>query len=382
MVSLGIEVLLAQKRDLLRGKRVGYVGNYTVTDSRLRPVIDLLGDSRDWRLSVLFGPEHGVKNAAREGEHVTSEVDSHTGLMSYSLYGELYKPTSTMLQDVDVLVIDLPDIGARYYTNMSTMAYCLEVCAELGLPVVVLDRPNPLGGVHREGNIPEKSYYSFVGMYPIPNRHGLTLGELACLYNNGPVPHADLTVVRIEGWERGQMFPATGLPFVPASPNANSFEMCVLYPGTCLFEGTNLSVGRGTANPFAVIGAPWVDGHQVVSAFNALKLPGIIARPVYFTPRYSIHQGELCSGIQLHVTDAGIVEPVRAGLALLQIMAHEYRDFAFLPGSGNKLPPIDRLAGTDKLRQAVHQGRAWDYLDEARPAVEAFANSIKPLLLY
>jgi uncharacterized protein YbbC (DUF1343 family) len=382
MVSPGIEVLLSQRRDLLRGKRVSFVGNYTVTDSRLRPVIDLLWDSHDWRLSVLFGPEHGIKNAAREGELVVSEADPHTGLVSYSLFGEQYRPTSAMLQNIDVLVIDLPDIGSRYYTNMSTMAYCLEACGVLGLPVVVLDRPNPLGGVHREGNIPEQSYYSFVCMYPIPNRHGLTLGELACLYNNSLVPPANLTVVRIEGWERTQMFPATGLPFVPASPNTNSFEMCVLYPGTCLFEGTNLSVGRGTANPFSVIGAPWVNGHQVAHAFNALKLPGIIARPVYFTPRYSIHQGKLCSGIQLHIIDAEITKSVRAGLALLQIMAHEYQDFAFLPGSGNNSPPIDRLAGTDKLRQAVHQGHAWDYLDEAHAAVEAFANNVKPLLLY
>jgi uncharacterized protein YbbC (DUF1343 family) len=382
MVSPGIEVLLAQRRDLLRGKRVGFVGNYAVTDSRLRPVIDLLWDSHDWRLSVLFGPEHGIKNATREGEHVASETDLHTGLMSYSLFGESRKPTNAMLQDIDVLVIDLPDIGSRYYTNMSTMAYCLEVCGILGLPVVVLDRPNPLGGIQREGNIPEKSYYSFVCMYPIPNRHGLTLGELACLYNNELASPANLTVVRIAGWERAQMLPATGLPFVPTSPNANSFEMCVLYPGTCLFEGTNLSVGRGTANPFCIIGAPRVNGHQVASAFNALKLPGIIARPVYFTPWYSIHQGKLCSGIQLHITDAEIVEPVRAGLALLQIMAHECQDFAFLPGSDNNPPPIDRLAGTDKLRQAIQQGHAWDFLDEARPAVEAFANHSRPLLLY
>ncbi|HLI71599.1 MAG TPA: DUF1343 domain-containing protein [Ktedonobacteraceae bacterium] len=382
MVSPGIEVLLAQRRDLLRGKRVGFVGNYTVTDSRLRPVIDLLWDSREWRLSVLFGPEHGIKNAAREGQPVSSEIDPHTGLMSYSLYGDLYKPTGAMLRDIDVLVIDLPDIGSRYYTNMSTLAYCLEICGELGLPAVVLDRPNPLGGVRREGNLPEKSYYSFVCMYPVPIRHGLTTGELARLYDSKLERPADLTVVPVEGWEREQMFPATGLPFVPASPNTNSFEMCVLYPGTCLFEGTNLSVGRGTANPFAIIGAPWVNGHQIADVFNALKLPGIVARPVYFTPWYSIHQGELCSGVQLHVVDAEALEPVRAGLALLQIVAQEYQDFAFLPGSDNKLPPIDRLAGTDKLRLAVSQGRALAYLDEARPDVQDFATSIKPFLLY
>lgn len=382
MVSLGIEVLLAQRRDLLRGKRVGYVGNYTVTDSRLRPVIDLLWDAQEWHLSVLFGPEHGVKNAAREGQSVSSEIDPHTGLMSYSLYGELYKPTSAMLRDVDVLVIDLPDIGSRYYTNMGTLAYCLEVCGELGLPAVVLDRPNPLGGVRREGNLPEASYYSLVCMYPVPIRHGLTMGELASLHNSKLEQPADLTVVRAEGWERGQMFPATGLPFVPASPNTNSFEMCALYPGTCLFEGTNLSVGRGTANPFAIIGAPGVNGHQVAAAFNALKLPGIIARPIYFTPWYSTHQGKLCGGVQLHVINADVLEPVRAGLALLQIMAQEYQDFAFLPGSGNKPASIDRLAGTDKLRQAVSQGRALAYLDEARPDVEVFTASIQPFLLY
>lgn len=382
MVTPGIEVLLAQRRDLLRGKRVAYVGNYTVTDSRLRTVIDLLWDAHEWRLSVLFGPEHGVKNAAREGQSVASEIDPHTGLMSYSLYGDLYRPTAALLQDIDVLVIDLPDIGSRYYTNMSTLAHCLEVCGERGLPVVVLDRPNPLGGVRREGNLPEKSYYSFVCLYPIPIRHGLTMGELALFYNSGLEQPADLTVVRMEGWERAQMFPATGLPFVPTSPNTNSFEMCVLYPGTCLFEGTNLSAGRGTAKPFCIIGAPWINGHQTAHAFNTLKLPGIIARPTYFTPWYSIHQGQLCSGVQLHITVAEILEPVRAGLALLQIIAQEYQDFAFLAGADHTLPPLDRLAGTDKLRQAVSQGRALAYLDAVRPDVEAFATAIKPFLLY
>lgn len=382
MVALGIEVLLSQQQDLLRSKRVGLVSNYTATNSRFQPVIDLLLDGDSWRLVKLFGPEHGVKNAAKEGEHVASEMDDHSGLPVYSLYGELHKPTPEMLTGLDVMVIDLPDIGTRYYTNMNTLAYCLEACASVGIPVIVADRPNPIGGVVREGNLPDPAFYSFVGMYPIPNRHGLTLGELAQLHNDGLNSRADLMVVRAEGWSRQQMLPDTGLPFVPSSPNTNSLEMCLLYPGTCLFEGTNLSVGRGTAHPFTVIGAPYVDGHQWAQVFNEAELPGVRARPLYFIPSYSTHQGELCGGVQLHVTDRHVLQSVRIGLVLLQTAFSLFKEFELLPPQGGGPWFLDLLAGTDRLRHLVSQGNAEAYLGDSRSAVEQFTHTVQPYLLY
>ena len=383
MIQLGIEVLLTSCRDLLKGKRVGLVSNYNVTDSHFRPVIDLLVESDDWQVMKLFGPEHGVKNSAKEGEHVSSGTDDHTGLPVFSLYGETRKPSADMLTGLDILVIDLQDIGCRYYTNMNTMAYCMEACAEIGLPCLVLDRPNPINGTDREGTILDLEYRSFVGMHAIPNRHGLTMGELANYFNQHMEPRCDLTVIEVHGWKRETILSETGLPFIPSSPNTDSLEMCLLYPGTCLFEGTNVSLGRGTANPFKVLGAPYVNGHLLADWFNQKKLPGVIARPLYFTPTYSQYAGELCSGIQLHVTNPKRLKSVLTGVTLLQGMADLFSNhFNFLQTAEGQRPFIDLLAGTNKLREFLGKGQAITYITDSEFELDAFSKRIKPFEIY
>ena len=381
-IKLGVETLMEERRDLLRGRRVGLVSNYTMTDSVLRRVIDLLTADGAWRVERLFGPEHGVKNSAREGEHVLTETDGHTGLPAYSLYGESKRPAQEVIENLDALVIDLQDIGCRYYTNMNTVANCMDAAAQAGISCVVLDRPNPLGGVAREGNILQDAYRSFVGGHAIPIRHGLTMGELARLFRR-TIPDCDLTVVPMQGWRREMLYPATGLPFVPPSPNTTGFPMVFLYPGTCLFEGTNLSVGRGTTHPFEVIGAPFVDGHALAAWFNAQGVSGAVARPVYFTPHYSQYSGELCQGVQLHLVDPLATEAMRPGLTLLQGVAQLHPEqLAFSGEKQGGRPFFDLLAGTDALRNMVRSGRAVDFLSDHRADVERFSQDVEDILLY
>ncbi|SFU45083.1 exo-beta-N-acetylmuramidase NamZ family protein [Alicyclobacillus macrosporangiidus] len=383
MVRLGIERLVTEERHILSGKRVGLVTHYAMVDRNFRCTVDILVNDPAWTVVKLFGPEHGLLNCGREGEEIFTQIDEHTGLVAYSLYGPQYKPTADMLEGIDVLVIDLPDIGSRYYTNISTMVYCLEACAEVGIPCVVLDRPNPIGGMVREGNLQEPGYLSFVGCFPLPNRHGLTMGELAVLYHSTLTPSCPLTVVRMEGWRRRDLLPDTGLPFIPVSMNTTRLDMALLYPGTCLFEGTNLSEGRGTAHPFEFIGAPFIDGHRVAARFNALRLPGVVARPVYFVPTYQKYNGELCQGVQLHVVDRQSLQPVRTGILLLQLIAEMYPEsFAFQARHKDGRLAFDLLAGTDRLRRWILTGEADRYLEEAASEVEVFHQQVRDVLLY
>jgi uncharacterized protein YbbC (DUF1343 family) len=383
VVQLGIEVLLTDRLDLIRRKRIGLVSNYTMTDSNYRPVIDLLAQNKEWQLIKLFGPEHGVKTAAKEGEHVSSGTDENTGLPVYSLYGKTRQPDAEMLADLDVLVIDLQDIGSRYYTNMNTVYYCMEACGKKGLPCLVLDRPNPINGVSREGNILNPEFRSFVGMHPIPNRHGLTMGELAHFFNDEMEPKCDLTVVEIRDWDRHSLLSETGLPFIPSSPNTANLDMCLLYPGACFFEGVNVSLGRGTAHPFEVVGAPYIDGHRLSAWFNEQNLPGIVSRPTYFTPTYSQYTGKLCNGIHLHITKPKVLEPVRIGLTLLQgVNALFPKAFDFLGVAEGKRPFIDLLAGSDRLRELVVKEEALTYLTDSRNELDKFSREIKRFELY
>jgi uncharacterized protein YbbC (DUF1343 family) len=383
MSKLGIEVLLTQRRELLRGRTIGVVSNYNVTDSLIRPIISLLVEDNEWTVAKLFGPEHGVKNSAKEGEEVDFTIDEATGLPAYSLYGRHKKPTPEMLEGLDVLVFDLVDIGARYYTNMNTLAYCMEACAEAGLPIVVLDRPNPIGGETREGNILNMEYASFVGMHPIPNRHGLTMGELAMFFQSRLSTPCDLTVVRMSDWKRSMLLSDTGIPFVPSSPNTTCLDMCLLYPGTCFFEGVNVSVGRGTTHPFEQVGAPYIRGHQLSKWFSHQGLPGVVARPAYFTPTYSQYTGELCEGVFLHMTDPRTLEPVKTGITLLQGIATLYSEkFEFLGVNGPGKPFIDLLAGNSRLREYIVKGEGLSYLEESRSELEQFNQDIQAVLLY
>lgn len=383
MSKLGIDELLLHRKNLLRGRRVGVVSNYHVTDASFQPVIRALVAETDWTVTKLFGPEHGVKNGAKEGQEVDFEIDTATGLPAYSLYGPHKKPTPDMLDGLDVLVIDLVDIGCRYYTNMNTVAYCMEACAEIGLPVVVLDRPNPIGGKVREGNILNMDFSSFVGMHPIPNRHGLTMGELAGFFNARFVTKCDLTVVQMTDWKRGMLLSDTELSFVPSSPNTTCLDMSLLYPGTCFFEGTNVSAGRGTTHPFEQIGAPFINGHQLMQWLNDQRLPGVVARPIYFVPTYSHYTGELCEGVALHVTDPRTLEPVKTGVVLLQGIAELYPDtLEFISVDGLSKPFIDLLAGTSELREFILKGQGLKYLEKSSEALEQFNHEIEAFELY
>lgn len=357
-VRTGLEVLLEQRLDLIAGKRVGLITNHAGVNRRLESTVDLLAQHPDVQLTALFAPEHGLRGDVQAGESVATFTDDRTGLPVYSLYGPTRatrKPSAAMLENVDVLVCDLQDGGSRYFTYLSTMGYAMEAAAEQEVPFIVLDRPNPIGGVAIEGNLPVNEFLSFVGAYKVPIRHGLTLGEFARFINAEHNIGAELVVVPMEGWRRDMYFGETGLPWVQPSPNIPTPQTLVAYPGTCLFEGTNLSEGRGTTRPFEWLGAPWIDGYAWAETMNSLNLPGVMFRPVYFTPTFSKHQGTLCQGVEVHITDVRTFRPVETGLHLLaSARAQNDEAFAWVPPLGEIGEWfIDLLAGTDQLRLAL-----------------------------
>ena len=378
---LGIDVLLSSRLDLLRGKRVGLVTNATGMDHALRSSVDRFAARSDFRLVALFGPEHGVRGDVQAGDKVASSRDAATGLPVHSLYGEHREPTPEMLAGVDVLVFDIQDVGTRFYTYPSTLAGVMRAAKRAGIPVIVADRPDPLGGVRVEGPVLDPALASFVGMFPIPIRHGMTIGELATLFNTGFGIGAELHVVAMQGWQRGDEPLRGALPWVPPSPNMPTPDTALVYPGMGLLEGTNVSEGRGTTRPFETLGAPWVDARALAERLNALGLPGVRFRPTWFTPTFSKHAGQACGGVQLHVTDRAAFLPVRTGIAVLKAL-HDQQpgEFAFLPGQ----PPFfDRLAGVDDLRAANARGDTLDVI-EARwqPGLAAFEVLRRQHLLY
>ncbi len=320
-VLTGADMLVEKRLDLLAGKRVALVTNHTGRLSNGESTLDVLV-RKGVRVVRLFGPEHGIRGTAGAGESVVDTIDAKTGIPLVSLYGKIQKPTPAMLADIDVMVYDIQDVGARFYTYISTMKLCMEAAAENGLEFLVLDRPNPLGGLKVDGPIMEDSLRSFVGMLPIPVVYGLTCGELAGMINgerwlSGGL-RAKLTVVRMEGWKRTMLWEATGLAWEPPSPNIPLPGSALVYPATCYLEGTNLSEGRGTPRPFEIVGAPFLDGVRLSSALNALKLKGVKISPTSFTPQASKFKGESCQGVLLEVTDAAAFEPLRTALSLLK----------------------------------------------------------------
>ena len=379
--ATGLEVLLQEPPALLRGKGIGLITNPTGVDRELRSGIDLIARHPALRLVALFGPEHGVRGDAQAGEHVQASRDVATGLPVFSLYGEHREPTAAMLDGIDVLVFDIQDVGARFYTYPYTLAGALRAARRAGIPVVVLDRPNPVGGLKVEGPVLEPELASFVGEFPIPIRHGMTLGELARLFNDAFDIHAQLHVIPVEGWRRAAAEPGGALPWVPPSPNMPTPDTARVYPGTALFEGTNVSEGRGTTRPFETIGAPFIDADVLARHMNALDLPGVVFRPAWFTPTFSKHAGLLCGGVQLHVTDADAFLPVRTGLALLKAIHDLYpAGFRFAPGTPSF---FDRLAGNAWIRQAIVHGDSVEAI-EARwqPGLRRFEQLRARYLLY
>lgn len=354
----GIEVLLREHLAELRGRRIGLVTNLTGVDRDLRSDIDLLAAHKDLELVALFGPEHGVRGDAQAGEHVDAARDAATGLPLHSLYGATREPTASMLAGIDLLLFDIQDIGTRYYTYASTLAGVLRAARRQDIPVWVLDRPNPLGGEKVEGPVLEPRFASFVGEFPIPVRHGMTIGELARLFNEAFGIGARLRVIPVRGWRRGDTEPGGAMPWVPPSPNMPDRDTALVYPGTALLEGTNVSEGRGTTRPFTMIGAPFVDAQALAARLNALGLPGVRFRPTWFTPGFSKHAGKSCGGVQLHVTDRGAFQPFRSGLAVVKALhdlyPEQFRFRADLPGASADF--FDHLAGNAWLREAIERG--------------------------
>ncbi|MFS0722504.1 exo-beta-N-acetylmuramidase NamZ domain-containing protein [Paenibacillus sp. 1P07SE] len=349
MIASGIDNIVSID-PLLKGRRVGLITSPTGLSAHLRPTIDILHER--YRLAALFSPEHGVRGDLDAGALVDSYTDAATGVPVYSLYRKDSKRlTAEMLEAVDVVVYDIQDIGARYYTFIYTMLYALEDCARAGKPFVVLDRINPLDGMTVEGNVLKAGYSSFVGNYPLAIRYALTAGEVATMAGDESGWGAELHVVRCSGWERKHRYSDTGRVWIPPSMGIPRLDTALLYPGTCLFEGTNLSEGRGTTAPFEIIGAPYIDAERLARVMNGHRLPGVYFRPLSFKPSTSKHAGTLCKGVQVHVLDEAAVRPVALGLTLLFTIRELFAPFAFLPPvrDGGR-PFIDLLCGDRILR--------------------------------
>ncbi len=381
-MKLGLDIFLERAYKSFEGKRIGLVTNMTGVNQVLVPSIDLFYEHSGVFLTALYAPEHGIRGDAKEGETVKSTTDPYTNLPVFSLYGETKKPTENMLDMVDVLVFDLQDIGARYYTFIYTMAYLMEACQDHGKQFVVLDRPNPISGEALEGNLVEENVRSFVGLLPIPNRHGMTVGELSLLFKYEFGYSCDLTVIQMEGWRRHMYFDDTGLFWVSPSPNTTNIDMTTLYPGTCLFEGTNLSEGRGTTRPFEVVGAPFMDGYKLARAFNEKNVPGILARPTSFIPTYQKYKDDVCNGIQLHIANRYEVNAFKTGVLLLEIVAQLYpNQFEFTQHTNGKYF-FDLLAGTKKLKDDIVNGRSTAFFSECNEQLKGFQENREPYLLY
>lgn len=381
-MKLGLDLFLEKEYKEYIGKRIGLITNMTGVNKELVPTIDLFHEHPQINLTALYSPEHGIRGDVKEGEKVGSETDPHTGLPVYSLYGETRRPTEEMLANVDLLVFDLQDIGSRYYTYIYTMANVMEACAEYGKDMIVLDRPNPISGVKVEGNLVEEDFRSFVGMFPLPNRHGMTVGELALLFNEEFHLACNLKVIKMEGWSREDYFDNTNLHWISPSPNTTDLDMMILYPGTCLVEGTNLSEGRGTIRPFEYIGAPFINGHLLAREFNALKVPGVLARTTSFIPTYQKYSGETCSGIQLHVIDREKLNSFEAGILLLELIIKMYpEDFHFTKHESGRYF-FDLLAGTNILRESLLKGNVTPFLNASEKDAKDFLDRRKEYLIY
>lgn len=355
MVSLGVERLLDRPSSLVGDERIGLLTNHAAVDHGLTPTVDRLDAAEEIDLRQLYGPEHGLRGTEQAGVAVESSTDSRTGLPVESLYGETRRLTPVLLDGVDTLLCDLQDVGSRYYTLVSTLAYAMQGVAAADARMVVLDRPNPIAPLGVSGNRVDPAFSSFVGGYRLPITHGLTLGELATYLNDEFDMGATLDIVEIRGWQRSQWFDETDLPWVLPSPNVPTLTTATLYPGTCLLEGTNLSEGRGTTKPFELVGAPWIDAEEWATQLEASALDGVAFRPTAFRPTFSKHQEEAVKGVQVHVRDRDAIDPVRVGMTLLVSAFTGFEKTAWVEDGDAYV--IDRLAGTDTLRRTVDERR-------------------------
>jgi uncharacterized protein YbbC (DUF1343 family) len=386
MVVLGSERLLASTA--LNGARVGLVSNPASVDRQLRHIADHLAVHQDARLAALFGPQHGFRSDVQDNMIETRHAhDEVRRVPVYSLYSDVREPTREMLRDLDLLVIDLQDVGVRIYTYIYTMANCLKAARRHGLKVIVCDRPNPIGGLQVEGPVLVPGFESFVGMYPIPMRHGLTIGEIARLFNEEFGIGADLEVIAMEGWRREMYWDDTDLTWIISSPNIPTFDTTTVYPGGVLFEGTNVSEGRGTTRPFELIGAPWVVAERFAEAMNRRDLHGVYFRPAVFEPTFQKHAGKACAGVQIHARDRRTFRPVEAGVALIEAFrASDPNQFRWKDPPYEyeyEKMPIDCLAGSSTLRDQIDAGvPAHEIAAGWKEPVDEFLKIRERVLLY
>jgi uncharacterized protein YbbC (DUF1343 family) len=362
-VKLGLETLLEAEPHRLRGARVGLICNQASVDHKFRHAADLLYEHPTVELRALFGPQHGIRGDVQDNMIETEHtVDRETGLPIHSLYSETREPTEAMLADLDVLVLDMQDVGCRIYTFAYTMANCMVAARKFGKKVIVCDRPNPINGVDVAGNVLEPEHASFVGQFSIPTRHGMTLGELARMFNEHFQLNCDLEVVKMEGWERNSWHDQTDAPWVMPSPNMPTLDSATVFPGTVHFEGTQLSEGRGTTRPFELIGAPYVEAEEYARRLNELDLRGVFFRSCIFRPTFQKHGGTSCGGVQIHVIDRNVFEPVMAGVAMVKVAHDLYpKEFRWKEPPYEYVydrNPFDVIAGTSSIRRAIEQGTA------------------------
>lgn len=386
-ITLGLEALLAQRLDLLAGKRVGLICNPTTVDHNFLHAADLFHLNPEINLTALFGPQHGIRGETQDNMiEWESFHDRRTSVMSFSLYGKVRQPTTEMLDNLDVLVFDIQDVGTRVYTFNYTMALAMIAAKRDAKQMIVLDRPNPIGGHWVEGSLLESGWESFVGMFPIPMRHGMTVGELARLFNDHFGIGCDLTVVPMEGYDRSMWFDQTDAPWVMPSPNMPTPDTAVVYPGTVYVEGTKISEGRGTTRPFEINGAPYCDAHELADSLNASGLPGVYFRPHSFQPTFQKHKGELCHGVQIHVLDRHVFKPVITGIALIKTIHDLYPEFSWQDPPYEYVYdkcPFDVIAGTAKLREQIESGVSIGEIAESwREDEKRFLETRRPYLLY
>lgn len=380
----GIDSLLTEKGFRLSGKRVGLMTNQTGVTTQLDGDAMVLRRVLGAGLCALFGPEHGFYGQVQDRERIETQIDPESGLPIYSLYGPQESPPAAVLRELDVLVFDMQDVGVRFYTYLTSMLYAMRAVASCGVTMMVLDRPNPITGTRVTGPRLSPSFASFEGACEIPVRHGMTLGELAVFLNETQAIGADVQVIPVAGWTRQMWYEETGLDWVPPSPNMPTVETTVVYPGTCLFEGTNVSEGRGTTCPFELIGAPWIDGRRFADALNALDIPGVRFRAAHFMPTFWKLQGEACQGVQVHVRDRASFEPLSTSLTMLAMTHRLWPErFEWVRWEPDAPYFIDLLLGTDQVRLQLDAGvpvqeivHGWE-TDE-----QWFLEARRPFLLY
>ncbi len=385
----GLDIIEKHWPKNLSGASIGLVVHPASVNRSLKHSIDVALKSKKFRLKSLFGPQHGIRGETQDNMiEWDGFKDKKTGLPVYSLYGHTRKPESQMLKNIDVMVIDMQDVGSRYYTFIWTMELCMQACLEISKSIIILDRPNPIGGYITEGPVLDTDYSSFVGLRPLPVRHGMTIGEIGNYLRNEFYSFLDFHVIAMRGWKRDMFFDDTKLPWVLPSPNMPTIDAAIVYPGMCLLEGTMLSEGRGTTKPFEIFGAPFIDSDALVDRLKEFNLPGVVFRPMYFQPTFQKYAGKLCGGAQIHVTDRKKFKSFKTGVAIIKAVYDLYPDdfkWKEPPYEYETIKmPIDILAGGSRLRNDIEDGKGIDEMEEWWSAeCSLFAKNVrKHYLLY